>query len=334
MFEEYRRFPVSHLPRFEVLQVRRESEEPRIHTDFIHQAVGQRDIKYWTETRKNRGEAFVERRPVFESTRQTISTGSNNGAIQHILTKEPYRSGQTVNELWLSALSTDDSPTLLDLAEKYLAFLKEAFRGQDRAVVDLLLDNLVVNDQGKIFPIDQEWCCRAGLLDPESMFCRGIVYFLSRNALTLDRLPAARQWGACHQDFMAHLCSVVGVAADTACASVERFERLFRSGTLQQYGVIEISSMLERRFGDQEAIQLAAILGFAQGQSVSQIVVPFPAASGRMGCTFQFRFPSSPDRAESLSIVFPSWLGAPRIETLSLSNIVEGEETVLRDERD
>ena len=334
MFEEYRRFPVDHLPRFEVLQVRRESNAPLVQTDFVHQALGQRVPEYWTQTRKNRGEAFVERRPVFESTRQTISTGSNNGAIQHILTKEPYRSGQTVNELWLSALSTDDSPTLLDLAEKYLAFLKEAFRGQDRPVVDLLLDNLVVNDQGKIFPIDQEWCCRAGLLDPESMFCRGIVYFLSRNALTLDRLPAARQWGPFHRDFMSHLCGVVGVSADTAGASVEKFERLFRSDTLQQYGVIEISSILERRFGDQETIQLAAILGFAKGQSVSQIVVPFPAASGRMGCTFQFRFPSSLDRAESLSIVFPSWLGAPRIETLSVSNIVEGEETILFDYQD
>lgn len=334
MFEEYRRFPVGQLPRFEVLQVRQESNAPLVQTDFVHQALGQRVPGYWTETRKDRGATFVERRPVFESVRQKISTGSNDGAIEHILVKEPYRSGKTVNELWLSALSTDDSPTLLDLAEKYLAFLKETIRDQDRPVVDLLLDNLVVNDQGKIFPIDQEWRCRAGLLNPGSMFCRGIIYFLSRNALTLDRLPAAQQWGPCHQDFMGHLCSSVGVDAGTAGASVEKFERLFRSDTLQQYGVIEISSILERRFGDQETIQLAAILGFAKGQSVSQLVVPFPAASGRMGCTFQFRFPPSPDRAESLSIVFPSWLGAPRIETLSVSNIVEGEETILFDYQD
>ena len=86
--------------------------------------------------------------------------------------------------------SADDISELLELVEQYFSFLTETIQGQDRPVVDLLLDNLVTDHDGNIFPIDQEWRCRAELLDPESMFCRGIVYFLSRNALVLDRAPA------------------------------------------------------------------------------------------------------------------------------------------------
>jgi GT2 family glycosyltransferase len=334
MFEQYQRFPINKLPGLEVLDVRRESEEPQVQTDFVYQAVGQRNPAYWTESKKARGEALVQRRPIVESATSTSSPGANNEAIQHVLTEEQYRSGRTVDDLWLSALSADDISELLELVEQYFSFLTETIQGQDRPVVDLLLDNLVTDHDGNIFPIDQEWRCRAELLDPESMFCRGIVYFLSRNALVLDRAPAVRQWGSRHRDLLTHLCNAVGIAPDTVVVSVERFERLFRSEALQEFGVIEVSSLLERRFGDQETIELAAVLDFSEDQGVSHIVVPFPAASGRTGCAFQFRFPSWRQRAETLSIVFPTWLGVPRIESLSISNIAEGEKTILVDYQD
>ena len=334
MFEEYRRFPINKLPGLEVLEVCRGSEGSQVQTDFVHQAVGRRNPAYWTESKKARGEALVQRRPIVDSATSTSLPAANNEAIQHNLTEEQYRSGPTVDDLWLSAISADDSSELLELAEQYFSFLNESIQGQERPVVDLLLDNLVAGHDGSIFPIDQEWRCQADLLDPESMFCRGVVYFLSRNALILDRIPAVRQWGPRHWDLLTHLCNAVGVAPDTVVVSVERFERLFRSEALQEFGVIEVSSLLERRFGDQEAIELAAVLDFGKDRERSHIVVPFPAASGRTGCTFQFRFSSWRQKAEALSLVFPLWLGAPRIESLSVSNIAEGEKSILVDYRD
>ena len=334
MFEQYRRFPINKLPGLEILEVCRGSEGAQVQADFVHQAIGQRKPAYWTESKKARGEGLVQRRRIIESATTTSFSGANNEAIRHNLTEEQYRSGQAVDDLWLSALSADDSPELLELAEQYFSFLNETIQGRERPVVDLLLDNLVADHDGNLFPIDQEWRCGAELLDPESMFCRGIVYFLSRNALVLDRIPAARHWGPRHWDLLTHLCSAVGVAPDTVVVSVENFEQLFRSEALQEFGVIEVSSLLERRFGDQDAIELAAVLGFGEDHDESHIVVPFPAALGRSGCAFQFRFPSRCQNAEALSIVFPSWLGASRIESLSVSHIVEGEKSILLDYRD
>ena len=333
MFEEYQRFPTSELPRFEVLRTFRDAQDDRDQMDFIHQAVGERSPEYWTQTSKRRGKAFVERSAIFKISRETTPINAGNGVIQHLLESEPYRSGTTVAELWLSALSIPGCPGLLELAENYLAFLNGVISGEEWPVVDLLLDNLVVDSAGEVSPIDQEWNCRAEFLEPETMFCRGIVYFLCRHPLALDRLPAACQWGPCYRDFVGHVCRAVGISPEPAIAAVEGFERMFRSETLRKFGVLEISSLLERRFGDQEVVELSVSLASAEGE-VSKIVVPFSPMSGRAGCTFQFRLPGGGAKAESLSIVFPSWLGEPRFELLSVSKIMGGDQTTLIDYRD
>ena len=332
MFEEHRSFPVATVPCFEVLYQHDRGATSPVQADFVHQAIKQRYRQFWTETRKMRGEAVVERSRMFAPVTSSGSQEPQGGAsAAHVLGTETYRAGETMAEAWLSALSISDSADFLRLARDFYLFLEEESKQSEDFAVDLIPDNLIVADNGEIDPIDQEWRCASTLLDKETAFCRGVVYFLARNARRLDLLPAASQWGSRWRDFVAHLCTTVGISPDDSIRNLVRFERMFRSETLERFGVIEVSSMLERRFGDHEVIDLLGVIGFAGDQGFARVLVPFPIGSARSGCTFQFRFSGQASKAEHFSLVFSSWFATPRIESLKVSNTTNKESLLLID---
>ena len=313
LFEESQRFPLQDVSKYQVFWRRDKAERDPIELDFIHQSIGQRVRQYWTKTIKPRGETIVERAPIFEIENLSEGGREEQKDIEHVLNREGYQTGPTLDELWLDALRRNDVERFKDLAQRFFEFLKTISKGQTTVWVDLLPDNVLVDDDNFI-PIDQEWRCPVERLSLDAMYCRALVYFLSRSALALDSLPAARRWGATHYEFLVGACGEVGVAPDPALTAVEEFERMFRRETLLSFGVIEITSMLARRFGDQDVVELVGSLGQKEESERSHAVIPFPSNSSRSGCRFVFRFSSYPGIPEVLDLMFPSWLGLPRIK--------------------
>ena len=332
MFEERQKFPLRKVPCFEVLYEQNRLTGSPVQVDFIHQAIGERSPEFWTETRKVRGDTTVERRATLETLTPSALKGSaRSQGVDHVLGSETYRAGKTLAEAWLSALSRNDSAGFLQLAKEFYLFLEEESKRPEGFAVDLIPDNLVIGGKGEIHPIDQEWRCPATGFDEKTAFCRGVVYFLARNALQLDVLPAARQWGPRHRDFVAHLCTTVGVSADDSVRNLERFERRFRSATLKRFGVIAVASMLERRFGDQDLVQLLCVMAFSDGREASRVLVRFPIGLARYGCRFHIRFSEHAAQGQQFSLIFPSWLANPRIESLKVFSSIEGQSAALID---
>ncbi len=312
IFEETRKFPLRDVPKYQVFWRRDKAERDPVKVDFIHQAIGARARQYWTETSKPRDETTVKRRPILEIENLANGKKEDQKDIEHVLNREDYQTGATLDELWLDALRLNDFGRFKDLAQQFLEFLKTITKDQTTVWVDLLPDNVLVDDDNFI-PIDQEWRCPAELLSVDAMYGRALIYFLSRSALALDRLPSARRWGATHYDFLIGACQEVGIAPGPVVTAVGCFERKFRGETLRAFGVIEIASLLKRRFGDQDVVELVGSLGQGEGLERPHVVIPFPNSFSRSGCRFQFRFGDCPGIPETLDLIFPSWLGMPRI---------------------
>ena len=189
LYEEHHRFPLEEVARVQILWRRDSAERDPVAADFIHQTVGGRYRKFWTETLKRRGQPIVERRPIFSESQRGLPSESENAHFQHIRNPEPYQIGITIEDLWLSALQKHTNTEFDNLVFAYFSFLQKRLKPDERCEVDLNPDNLLYTCEGQIVPIDQEWDCRSELLRVETAFCRGIVYFLARNALRLDVIP-------------------------------------------------------------------------------------------------------------------------------------------------
>ena len=150
MFEEHRNFPVATVPCFEVLYQHERGATSPVQADFVHQAIKQRYRQFWTETRKMRGDAMVERSQMFTSVTSSGSQQSEGHAsAAHVLGAETYRAGKTVAEAWLSALSADDSASLLRLAREFYLFLEK-----ETVEIDSI-DDVVFDGNSRYFKIDR-----------------------------------------------------------------------------------------------------------------------------------------------------------------------------------
>ena len=320
LYEEHKRFPLQDVPRYRVLWRRDKVERNPLQVDFIHQSIGQRARPYWTKTFKPRGETMIERRPIFPPTDPPSTANDRNAPFKHLFGFEKYQTGATLAELWLDALRLDDAERFLALARKFVEFLHASTRHQSEVWIDLLADNVLVDDVDNFSSIDQEWRCPAERLSVDAMYCRALVYFLSRSALVLDKLSAARRWGVTHHDFVTGACEAVGITPESALLAIGDFEKEFRTATLREFGVIEIASMLKRRFGDHDVVEVVGSLRQHETVETHHILIPFPTSSSRSGCRFQFRFADCSGMPETLDLTFPRWLGSPRITAGTISN--------------
>ena len=320
LYEEHQRFPLKDLSKIHILWRRDSSGRDPVDVDFIHQAVGTRFRLFWTETLKRRGQSMVERRPIFGGGQPELRSESTSADFQHVRDPEPYRADQTVEDLWLSALHKVSHAEFDSLLLAYFSFLQSRFQLNGQRDVDLNPDNLLRDNEGRIIPIDQEWRCRRELLSVEAAFCRGIVYFLSRNALRLDELLGVRERGCSFNSFLETACNLVNVEFEKTLAELERFERLFRGATLASFGVVELSTMLERRFGNADWLEVVGALESICG-GPRRIVIPFSATNARIGCDLQFQFYGPAVCPRQFTLLFPSWLGEARIDSLEIISV-------------
>jgi len=318
-FERYREFPLGSTSSFEVLYSKHRGSDLRLSTDFVHQSIGFRYPDYWTLTEKRRWQPLVNRQIM----QHIYGPGENrssstNGEFSHILKRETYLSGQTVSEAWLEALGEGDEIKFTELLKHFREYLADVPYLSDVRPLDVIPDNLVI-DQDQISSIDQEWYCSPHLMDVETSFVRGIVYFLARNATRLDTLSTPRRWGPRHGDFVNFSCAAVGADARSALEKLEVFEKRFRSVALKRFAVIAIQSMLDRRFGDQDSLELISVLSFCDDVVPEIHRIPFPVDSLRRGCVFQFGFSKIESQPDNLILCVPDWVSKPRIENLKIS---------------
>ncbi len=323
LYEEYQRFPLQEVSRIQILWRRDRAGRGPVDVDFIHQSVGPRLREFWTETLKRRDQSMVKRRPIFRESQHEHVSQKAAADFQHIRDSEPYHTGPAIEALWLSALQKDAETDFKHLLSAYFSFLQTRFKPNERFEVDLNPDNLLQDCEGQIIPIDQEWDCRPELLSIETAFCRGIVYFLARNALRLDRIPPVRNRAGSFREFLELACNLVGVDCDKAVDDLEHFEQLFRSATLASFGVVQVSTLLKRRFGDSDWVEVVGVFKSTCGRT-GRVLIPFPVSTARIGCDLQFQFNAPDVFLERFTLLFPSWLGEARIDSLEIAGVERG----------
>ncbi len=252
--------------------------------------------------------------------------------FRHTPSDEPYRNGQTLADLWLSALAPNGSPHQLKAYfVDYYSFLKQAVFDSGFRNFDLIPDNLMLDSDGTINPIDQEWETADLAFTPDVAFCRGVFYFLLRFSRRLDMVDQARQFGPCHRDFLFSTAEWVGIDVDQSVNTFFRIEKQFRESTLECYATVEPESLLHRRFGDPEVAHLKWLQIEKFGTPLVEDIGPavntlfLPANSGRAGASVSLSTFCSDASKCVLFIFFPKQFGNPRFESLrvcasSLSN--------------
>ena len=85
----------------------------------------------------------------------------------------------------------------------------------------------------------------------------------------------------------------------------------------------EISTLLERRFGDADLVEVIGFLESSCGGS-HPVLIPFPVRSARIGCDLQFQFYGPAECPQQFTLLFPSWLGEARIELLEITGVGPG----------
>jgi glycosyltransferase involved in cell wall biosynthesis len=317
-------FPTQKAPYFSVFCDTGRFPKSPVNIDFLKISAGKRKTQFWIETKKPRGQDQIVRSALCEtsSALDSIETPSPIN-FRHNLSSEPYRSGQTLAALWLSALALGASPDQLrTYFVDYYTFLKQCVRDSDFNNFDLIPDNLLLDQNGTINPIDQEWVVSDPSFTPEVAFCRGICYFLFRFARRLDMIDSSRQFGPCHRDFLDSAIQFVGIDAHQPLESFYRIEQQFRKFSLKGYAVLEPESLLKRQFGDLNTISLKLLgvektqvsLGACSPSLTSTLVVP--ANSGREGVSISLSTSLSGAVGCCLFINFPRQFGNPWFESL------------------
>ena len=320
-FERHQDLPLSSVDRYQIFYETSQHDGSPLTADFLHSSIGARKQEFWTQAVKPRGVGFVHRRktpldPV-DSCRLNVE---NELGFAHLCGSEAYRPGETLSERMLKALQSDSRPDIAFglLAQRYYSFLFEQLNGRSVKLVDLLPDNIVVEDEDTFNTIDQEWTTTDPSFNADIAFIRGLVYFLSRNTLALDRLVQARCFGPAHGDFLRGVINDVIGPPDRLMALLVEFEDCFRKATLDCFGVVGIPTMLNRRFGDHETVKVDLRLNFGPNSKDHEISIPFSASSAGSRADCQLVIPVTALSPTELAISFDPPVGEVRLHSLRL----------------
>ena len=320
-FERHQDLPLSNIDRYQIFYETSQHDEPPLAADFLHSSIGARKQQFWTQTVKPRGEGFVHRRkaPLYLGDSSGLNVESDHG-FAHLCESEAYRPGETLSERMLKALQSGSRPDIAfgPLARQYYLFLSEQLNGHSVKLVDLLPDNIVVEGQDAFTTIDQEWTTTDPIFDADIAFIRGLVYFLSRNTLALDRLVQARYFGPTHGDFLRGVIKDIIGSPDRLTHLLVDFEDRFRKATLDCFGVVGIPTMWNRRFGDHETVKVDVRLSFGPNSRNHEISIPFSASSAGYRADCQLVIPVTASPPTELTILFDPPVGEVRLHSLRL----------------
>ena len=324
LFRTGNQFPTQNAPNFSVFYDKSCFPKSPVSIDFLKISAGERKPQFWIETKKPRGQDEIIRRALYR-TRTTCDSVETESPMtfRHTPSNEPYRSGQTLAALWLSALAPNGSLNQLrGYFFDYYSFLKQNVGDSDFNNFDLIPDNLMLDRDGTINPIDQEWEIADSSFTPDVAFCRGLFYFLLRFSRRLDIVDLARQFGPCHRDFLFSAIEWLGIDVDRSVNTFFRIEKEFRESTLECYAAVEPESLLYRRFGDPEVTHLKWLqiekseAPSTEGMCPAMNTLFLPANSGRAGASVSLSTFCSDSSGCVLFIFFPEHFGNPRFESL------------------
>ena len=320
-FERHQDFPLSNVDRYQIFYETSQRDESPLDADFVHSSIGTRKQQFWTQTIKPRGESFVRRckAPLNLVDSSGLNAESDLG-FAHLCESEIYRPGETLSERMLKALQSGSRPDISFglLAQQYYLFLSEQLNGRSVKLIDLLPDNIVVDGQDTLDTIDQEWATTDPDFNADIAFIRGLVYFLSRNTLTLDRLVQARYFGPTHGDFLRGVIKDIIGSPDRLTQRLVEFEDRFRKTTLDCFNIVGIPTMLNHRFGDHETVKVGVCLGFGPNNGGHEISIPFSASSAGYRADCQLVIPATSLPPTELTILFDPPVGEVRLHSLRL----------------
>ena len=327
LWERFRignQFPTQCVPCFSVFYNTGDFSYSPVNIDFLKISTGERKAQFWIETKKPRGQDEIIRRALYPaSTALDFIETESPPNFRHTLSVEPFRSGTTLAALWLTALAPGAPPDQLRAYfVDYYSFLKKSIRYSGFCDFDLIPDNLLLNSDGTISPIDQEWAVSHPSFTSEVAFCRGVGYFLFRFARRLDMIDLSRQFGPCHRDFLCAATEWVGIDICESLKSFYSVEQQFREFSLERYAVLDPESLLNRQFGDLNTAHLKLLrvemaemsLGTRSPSQVNTLTVP--ANSGRKGVSINISTFCTGAGGYALFIFFPKKFGKPRFESL------------------
>ena len=323
-FRMWNQFPTQRAPYFSVFYNTDCFSHSPVNIDFLKISAGLRKAQFWIETKKPRSQDEIVRRALYltSTTLDSISTESPM-PFRHTPSNEPYQNGQTLAALWLEALAPEVPPDQLGRHfVDYYTFLKQIIRDSEVTNFDLIPDNLLVDSDGMINPIDQEWAVSDPGFTPEVAFCRGVSYFLFRFARRLDMIDRSRQFGPCHRDFLHAATHMVGIDSRQPLESFYRIEQQFREFSLESYAVLGPESLLNRQFGDLNIAYLkwlqveTAQMSLVAHSPSSMNTLVAPANSGRDGVLINLSTSHSGAGGCTLFILFPKQFGKLRFEAL------------------
>ncbi|MEK9942910.1 MAG: hypothetical protein VW771_10605, partial [Gammaproteobacteria bacterium] len=299
--------------------------------DFIYSSIGGRIPAVWTHVIKDSDSTVVYRESVLSQPDQKPANVSTEGPfIEHIFGKEPYLRQTVLSEVWLDKLRRH--PGLDEFCSsliRYLHFLKESVDGQTSVNFDLIPDNLVINSDGNIGVFDHEWGVSGVDVRPETLFMRGLLYFLQRNDGDLQHIPGIRAVSKTYAGFLGYLMGRVGLSFKEEIGHLEVLERLIRQETLETYAVIDLHSSLERRWGDNTTSRVEVSVCFDESGSAAfeehmTRHLELSSTLETTQCCGRIKFPTLGRAPTSIRFRYRWGLGAIRMDRLQVQGFRNG----------
>jgi len=294
--------------------------------DFIHSAIGGRVRAAWTQVVKSRGVPRIRREPVMPA-EQNVENRCREKCVIHTFGDEAYLPHVRLSQKWISTLRADPSlEAFVEALSRYLSFIRKTFTGATEAPIDLIPDNLVVGNDGEIHAFDQEWSYNCEGIRPETIFLRGIIYFLQRQDGELERLPGIRIVSDTYLELATFLLKKFDIPISEELALLDHLENIFRREALECYAVTDVGSALERRWCDGSSSDIKVSLDFenlhkeVKAQQLSQVLRISSSLEKNIVCA-QIKFSTSGRRPTRFRLSYPSRLGGIRAEELKIDAI-------------
>ncbi len=295
--------------------------------ELLASSIGTRNPFAWTHVLKYFGSHEICREPVLVGRDRPHDNGSDfRPALQHRFGREPYRQQLVLSDTWLYALRSSSS--LEGFAFKlneYLDFLREMVSRGDPIPLDLIPDNLAVGSDGKIVAFDQEWIVCGMPIGVETLFIRGLLYFFQRHDLDLQQIPSIRAISHSYIDLLDYLMKEVGMSCHDEIDALEGLERKVREQAQEFYAMVDLRSLLRRRWGDNttSAVEVSICFEGGSGASRKNLVtqrLEIPTGFEEIQFCCETRFPTSGRRPTEVMFRYRKGLGALCIDRLEVKS--------------
>jgi GT2 family glycosyltransferase/SAM-dependent methyltransferase len=189
--------------------------------DFMQFPDPGRKQEYRVITYKPSGTSYVYKEPLVVNNENNNKHGKIIGQID--CRRSEYLKGELLSSIWLSSLEENsDDQIFLRLLQAYYSYLKKHINSSEMncEYLDLLPSNIIVDREGKLHIIDQEWSIKEKIT-PEFVFFRALFWFTVHNKYVISKFVKRFNYSTVN-DFIKYCFGAVSLNYD----DVELFKKL------------------------------------------------------------------------------------------------------------